>query len=54
MEFRELDCTNCKKVIGRYNIKFYNETKIAEILNTTHSSHVKNGHDINIRVFEKN
>ena len=54
MEFRELYCTNCKKVIGRYNIKFYDESKIAEILNTTHSNHVKNGHHINIRIFEKN
>ena len=54
MEFKELYCTNCKKVIGRYNIKFYNETKIAEILNTTHSNHVKNGHSITIRTLEKN
>ena len=36
MEFREVYCTNCKKVLGRYNIKFYNEDKIGELLKTTH------------------
>ena len=30
MEFREIYCTSCKKVIGRYNIKFYTEDKITE------------------------
>jgi len=54
MEFKELYCVNCEKVIGRYNLKFYNETKIAEIINSTHSNHVKNGHNITIRIFEKN
>ena len=53
MEFRELFCANCKKVIGRYNIKFYDDLKIAELLKTTHSEHVKNGHQINIRKFKK-
>jgi len=53
MEFRELFCINCKKVIGRYNVKFYDDIKIAELLKTTHSDHVKNGHQINIRKFEK-
>ncbi len=53
MEFKELFCTNCKKVVGRYNIKFYDEVKIAEVLNTTHSEHIKNGHYIVIRKFVK-
>ena len=54
MEFREVYCLNCKKVIGRYNIKFYNDEKIEELLNTTHFAHIRNGHQINIRKFEKN
>ncbi len=53
MEFREVYCLNCKKVLGRYNIKFYAEDKIDEILNTTHSTHVRNGHQVNIRKFVK-
>ncbi len=41
MEFREVYCTNCKKILGRYNIKFYNDNKIEEILKTDHSVHVE-------------
>ena len=54
MEFREVYCSNCKKVLGRYNIKFYDDDKIEELLSTTHSTHVRNGHQVNIRKFEKN
>ncbi len=53
MEFREIYCSNCKKVLGRYNIKFYNKDKIEELLKTTHVTHVRNGHQINIRKFVK-
>ncbi len=53
MEFREIYCSNCKKVLGRYNIKFYNNDKIEELLKTTHVTHVRNGHQVNIRKFVK-
>ena len=53
MDFREVYCTNCKKVLGRYNIKFYSEDKIDELLNTDHSTHIRNGHQVNIRKFVK-
>ena len=49
MEFNEVYCTNCKKVLGKYNTKFYNEDKIGELLKTAHSNHVRSGHQINIR-----
>ena len=54
MEFREIYCTSCKKIIGRYNIKFYSEDKIAELMKTSHVTHVRNGHQVNIRKFVKN
>ncbi|MHA7646422.1 hypothetical protein [Nitrosopumilus sp. S4] len=53
MEFKEVYCINCKKVLGRYNTKFYNEDKIGELLKTTHSNHIRNGHQVNIRKFVK-
>lgn len=53
MEFNEVYCSNCKKVLGQYNLKFYNDEKVKELLNTTHSSHVRNGHQINIRKLVK-
>jgi len=54
MEFKEVYCVNCKKVLGRYNIKFYNDDKIEELLKTAHVTHVRNGHHVNIRKFVKN
>ena len=53
MEFREIYCTNCKKILGRYNIKFYNEEKIRELLKTTHFTHIRSGHQVNIRKLVK-
>lgn len=53
MEFREVYCTNCKKILGRYNIKFYNENKIEELLKTDHFFHIKSGHQVYIRKFVK-
>ena len=53
MEFREVYCVNCKKVLGRYNIKFYSNDKISELVNLTHATHIRNGHQVNIRKFEK-
>lgn len=49
MEFREIYCNNCKRVLGRYNIRFYNDDKIVEALKTSHAEHVRNGHQIMIR-----
>ena len=51
MEFREIYCSNCKRVLGRYNIRFYSDDKIGEVLKTTHVEHVRNGHHIMIRRF---
>ena len=48
-EFREVYCTNCGKVLGRYNVKFYSDDKIGELLKTAHSAHIKNGHLVKIR-----
>ena len=53
MEFREVYCSTCKKVIGRYNTKFYNDDKIEELLNTRHSAHIRNGHRVSMRKLKK-
>ncbi len=54
MEFREVYCISCEKVVGRYNIKFFTEDKIAEIIQTSHVSHIRNGHEVNLRKVVKN
>jgi hypothetical protein len=53
MEFTEVYCSNCKKILGRYNTKFYNEEKIGELVNTMHVTHIRNGHQITMREFKK-
>jgi hypothetical protein len=53
MEFREIYCNNCKKVLGRYNVKYYSEEKMGDLLRSSHSSHVREGHEIEIRRIQK-
>lgn len=52
MEFREVYCSSCKKILGRFNSKFYSEEKIEGLLKIEYSIHVKSGHQIAIRKFE--
>ena len=47
-------CITCENIIVRYNIKFYNDDKIAELMKTSHVTHVRNGHQINIIKYIKN
>jgi len=53
MEFREVYCVNCKKILGRYNTKFYNENRIEEVLKTDHHIHIRSGHQVYIKKFVK-
>ena len=53
MKFSEIYCNNCKKTLGRYNVKFYTEEKLGEVINSSYAIHVKSGHHIIIRKFEK-
>lgn len=52
-EFREIYCANCKKIVGVYNVRFFNEDKIGELLKTSHSFHVKAGHEVKVRLSQK-
>ena len=49
MEFRIIYCNNCKKILGRYNMKYYSDDKIGEVIKVSHSSHVKRGHLIELK-----
>ncbi len=52
MKFREIYCDNCRKVLGRYNVEFYNEDKIKDLLKTNHAEHVRDGHHVKIRFYD--
>lgn len=51
-EYREIYCNDCKKIIGRYNVKYYSESKIGEVIKTSHALHVREGHDIEERIYK--
>jgi len=53
MEFREIYCNNCMKVLGRYNVKYYSDDKIGELMKSGHEWHIKEGHEIEIRRIKK-
>jgi len=48
VEFREIYCYDCKKMLARYNIKYYSEDMIAELIQTVHVVHTRGGHHIKI------
>ena len=48
VEFREIYCNDCKKILGRYNVKYYSENIIAELIQTIHVIHTRAGHHIKI------
>jgi len=53
MEIREIYCHNCKKVLGRYNVKYYSEDKIGDLIKSGHVWHVREGHEIEIKRIKK-
>ena len=53
MKFKEIYCYNCKKVLGRYNEKYFSDVKIAELIKSNHTSHIRDGHQISVRLVDK-
>lgn len=49
VEYREIYCNDCKRVLGRYNMRYYTDDKIAEIIRSNHLAHVREGHEIELR-----
>ena len=48
VEFREIYCNDCKKTLARYNVKYYTEDMVAELIQTIHVIHTRGGHHIKI------
>ncbi|GFN40032.1 MAG: hypothetical protein O6761_07315 [Thaumarchaeota archaeon] len=53
MKFKEIYCHNCKKVLGRYNEKYFPDVKIAELIKSNYASHIRDGHEITIKLVGK-
>ena len=48
VEFREIYCNALKKTLARYNVKYYTEDMVAELIQTIHVVHTRGGHHIKI------
>ena len=49
MPFWEVYSVDMKKIMGRYNQRYYSETKIGEIVKIVYASYIREGHDLVIR-----
>ena len=49
MPFWEVYSVDIKKIMGRYNQRYYSETKIGEIVKIVYASYIREGHDLVIR-----
>jgi len=53
MPFWEVYLDDMKKILGRYNQKYYSEAKIGEIVKIVYDNLVREGHDLVIRDSEE-
>lgn len=49
MECNEIYCFNCKKVLGRYNTKYFSGIKMGEIIMKNNMQCIHEGHQVSIR-----
>ena len=48
--FKEVYCADCKLVLARYSIKYFNDADITELVRIQYSSHIKEGHVVETRL----
>ena len=48
VEFREIYCDNCKKVLARYNVKYYSADVVDGLIQTIHVTHTRGGHHVKV------
>jgi hypothetical protein len=44
LSFKEIHCRDCSMVLARYNVKYFTDSKIAELMRLYYQAHVKAGH----------
>lgn len=52
MEYGEIYCNSCGKVLGTYNRKYYTSGNIWEATHASHTRHIRDGHFLKIRRIE--
>ncbi|MGA9154793.1 MAG: hypothetical protein WBZ36_29770 [Candidatus Nitrosopolaris sp.] len=44
LPFKEVHCRDCTLVLARYNVKYFTDSKIAELVRLYYHAHIKAGH----------
>jgi hypothetical protein len=47
--FKEVYCSDCKRVLARYSTKYFTDADINELVHIHYSSHIKEGHEVETR-----
>lgn len=48
--FKEVYCSDCKRVLARYSTKYFTDADINELVHIHYSSHIREGHDVGTRL----
>jgi hypothetical protein len=52
MTFKEVYCHDCQIVLAKYNVKYFTDLNIAELIRFHYSLHIKKGHSVTTRISE--
>ena len=52
MSFKEIYCSDCEIVLAKYSTRYFTNLDIDMLVRSYFSSHIKNGHAIEIRVVD--
>jgi len=50
--FKEIYCSDCKMILARYSTKYFTDSNITFLVRLYFSSHIKDGHYMNMRVLD--
>jgi len=53
LKFKEIHCHDCNLLLARYNIKYFTDSDIAELVRLHYSTHIKSGHALSTRISER-
>gem|GEM_PF-2099482 len=46
LSFKEIHCRDCTMVLAKYNVKYFTDSKIAELIRLYYQAHIKAGHGL--------
>jgi hypothetical protein len=49
MSFKEIYCRDCGIVLAKFNIRYFSDNAISELVRVQYGFHIKNGHSVSTR-----